>query len=187
MSPDAREPGDADEVVVARIGRPHGIRGEVSLELRTDEPERRLAPGALLAVRAPRGAAAGPDTLTVSASRWHQERLLVSFAEVPDRTAAEALRNSLLAVEVARGERPEDPEEYYDHQLVGLAVHPVGGERVGVVTEVLHSGAQDVLVVRRDDGREAMVPFVGALVPEVDLEAGRLTVADRPGLLDPED
>ena len=106
---------------------------------------------------------------------------------VPDRTAAETLRNSLLAVEVTPEERPEDPEEFYDHQLVGLAVHPVDGARVGVVAEVLHSGAQDVLVVRRDDGREAMVPFVAALVPEVDLAAGRILVADRPGLLDPED
>jgi 16S rRNA processing protein RimM len=182
MSPD--EPG---EVVVARIGRPHGIRGEVSLELRTDEPEHRLATGAVLTVRAPRGAAPGPATLTVTSTRWHQERLLATFAGVPDRTAAEALRNSLLAVAVTPDERPEDPEEFYDHQLVGLAVHPVDGERVGVVAEVLHSGAQDVLVVRRDDGREAMVPFVGALVPEVDLDNGRLTVADRPGLLDPED
>jgi 16S rRNA processing protein RimM len=176
-----------DEVVVARIGRPHGIRGEVSLELRTDEPERRFAAGAVLTVQAPRGATPGPTSLTVARSRWHQERLLVSFDEVPDRTAAEGLRNSLLAVEVTPEERPEDPEEYYDHQLVGLAVHPVGGDRVGEVAEVLHSGAQDVLVVRRDDGREAMVPFVAALVPEVDLAAGRLGVADRPGLLDPED
>ena len=179
---------DDGQVVVARIGRPHGIRGEVSLELRTDEPDRRLAPGAVLTAEHPRGAAPGlPATLTVARSRWHQERLLVTFEGVPDRTAAEALRNTLLAVAVTPDERPEDPEEFYDHQLVGLAVHPVGGDRVGVVSEVLHSGAQDVLVVRRDDGREAMVPFVEALVPEVDLAAGLLRVADRPGLLDPED
>ncbi|GAA1927898.1 ribosome maturation factor RimM [Nocardioides marmoribigeumensis] len=178
------EPG---QVVVARIGRPHGIRGEVSLELRTDEPERRLAPGAVVRLQAPRGAAPGPSTLTVERTRWHQERLLATFAGVSDRTAAEGLRNGLLSVEVTPEERPEDPEEFYDHQLVGLAVQPLEGERVGVVAEVLHSGAQDVLVVRRDDGREAMVPFVSALVPEVDLTAGTITVADRPGLLDPED
>ncbi len=183
MSPDA-----PDEVVVARIGRPHGVRGEVTLELRTDEPQRRLAAGAVLAVRQPRGAAAGlPRTLTVTATRWHQQRLLATFAELADRTAAEGMRNCLLAVEVVPEERPEDPEEFYDHQLVGLAVHQVGGDRVGEVAEVLHSGAQDVLVVRRDDGREAMVPFVQALVPEVDLAAGRVLVEDRPGLLDPED
>jgi 16S rRNA processing protein RimM len=183
MSPD-----QPDEVVVARIGRPHGIRGEVTLELRTDEPDRRLAPGAVLTVRPPRGAPAGlPGTLAVAAARWHQERLLVSFDGVLDRTAAEALRNCLLAVAVTAEERPEDPEEYYDHQLVGLAVHPLDGDRVGEVAEVLHSGAQDVLVVRRDDGREAMVPFVEALVPEVDLAGGLLRVADRPGLLDPEE
>ena len=178
---------EAEEVVVARIGRPHGIRGEVSLELRTDEPERRFAPGAVLTVRAPRGAAPGPATLTVSAARWHQERLLVRFAEAHDRSAAEALRNCLLAVSITPEERPEDPEEFYDHQLVGLAVHPVDGGRVGEVAEVLHSGAQDVLVVRRDDGREALVRLVAALVPVVDLTLGLLRVADRPGLLDPED
>jgi 16S rRNA processing protein RimM len=185
MRSDASEP-PGETVVVARIGRPHGIRGEVSLELRTDEPERRLARGAVLAVQAPRGAVAGPTTLTVGSTRWHQERLLASFDGDADRTAAEGLRDCLLSVAVTPDERPEDPEEFYDHQLVGLAVHPVGGDRVGVVAEVLHSGAQDVLVVRRDDGREAMVPFVAALVPEVDLAAGTLSVADRPGLLDPE-
>lgn len=178
---------DPDEVVVARIGKPHGIRGELTLELRTDEPERRFAVGERLLVRAPRAASGLPSTLTVRTARWHQDRLLVGFEEVADRNAAETVRNCVLAVAVAPQDRPADPEEFYDHQLVGLAVHPDDGERVGEVVDVLHSGAQDVLVVRRDDGREAMVPFVSALVPAVDLDAGRLIVADRPGLLDPED
>lgn len=180
--------GPADEVAVGRIGRPHGIRGEVSVELWTDEPERRFADGAQLLVRRP-SASPPPEhpTLTVVASRWHQERLLVRFTELPDRTAAEAARGLDLVIAVSPDERPEDPEEYYDHQLVGLRVSTTDGAEVGVVAEVMHSGAQDLLVVRREGRGDALVPFVAALVPEVDLDGGRLLVADRPGLLEPLD
>jgi len=175
-----------DEVVVGRIGKPHGIRGEVSVELSTDEPERRFTDGAQLLVRRPRvGPAPEHPTLTVAATRWHQDRLLVRFVELPDRTAAEAARGLDLVTLVAPDERPDHPEEFYDHQLVGLAVVTTEGVAVGVVADVMHSGAQDLLVVRRDGRDDALVPFVAALVPEVDLAAGRLTVADRPGLLEP--
>ena len=177
------------EVAVGRIGRPHGIRGEVSVELWTDEPERRFADGARLAARRPQG---GPPqtpssltALTVAATRWHQGRLLVRFTELSDRTAAEAARGLDLLVTVAPDERPEDPEEFYDHQLVGLTVVTTDGVAVGVITEVMHSGAQDLLVVAREGRDDALVPFVSALVPEVDLEQGTVVVADRPGLLEP--
>ena len=177
-----------DEVVVARIGRPHGVRGEVSVEVRTDEPERRFAVGAVLDLRtAGRSAAGGPSSLTVTGSRSHQDRLLLTFAEVADRSAAEALRGALLVTELVAGEVPADPEEFYDHQLVGLAVVTDDGSAAGTVVEVLHNGAQDLLVVRRDGREDALVPFVTALVPEVDLAARRVVVADRPGLLGPED
>jgi 16S rRNA processing protein RimM len=177
---------ERDEVVVGRVGRPHGIRGEVSVELRTDEPERRFAVGSRLLVRRPAtGPAPAYPVLTVAAARWHQDRLLVRFEELPDRTAAEASRGLLLATEVDAAESPEDPEEYYDHQLVGLRVRTTEGAEVGEVAEVLHSGAQDLLVVRRPDRDDALVPFVAALVPEVDLAARVLLVADRPGLLEP--
>ena len=178
----------ADEVAVGRLGRPHGIRGEVTVELWTDEPARRFADGARLAVRRP---AAGPQppftTLTVAATRWHQDRLLVRFEELSDRTAAEQARGLDLFVQVRGDERPDDPEEFYDHQLVGLAVVTTDGSAVGVVSEVMHSGAQDLLVVQREGRDDALVPFVSALVPEVDLEGRRLVVADRPGLLEPLD
>jgi 16S rRNA processing protein RimM len=184
-----------EQVTVGRVGRPHGIRGEVTVEVRTDEPDRRFTAGARLQVQAPRTGAPVPDPVTVTGARWHQGRLLVSLAEVRDRDSAEAMRDCLLLVDIDPSVRPDHPAEYYDHQLVGLAVHtrPEGrGDgsdtvAVGSVSEVLHSGAQDVLVVRRDDGREAMVPFVAELVPEVDVASGRIVVADRPGLLDPED
>jgi 16S rRNA processing protein RimM len=176
------------EVVVGRIGKAHGVRGEVSVEPRTDEPGRRFADGAVLGVRTPRGEApTGPErpaVLTVSSSRWHQSRLLVAFAEATDRAVAEALRGLTLVVDVDAAETPEDPEEFYDHQLVGCEVITTDGRHVGEVAAVLHSGAQDLLSVMTDDG-EALVPFVSALVPVVDLSARRVEVADRPGLLSP--
>jgi 16S rRNA processing protein RimM len=187
------EPGDTatTEVVVGRIGRAHGVRGEVAVELRTDEPDRRFALGASLRTRTPQGdPPPGPDrpgTLTVASTRWHQSRLLVGFAELADRTAAEQVRGLVLVTDVDTAEAPEDPEEFYDHQLVGLAVVTTDGDPVGEVAEVLHSSAQDLLVIRTPDGRDQLVPFVTALVPVVDVAAGRLEVADRPGLLTPLD
>lgn len=168
------------EVVVGRIGRPHGIRGEVSVEVRTDDPEGRLAPGTTLRTDP---AAAGP--LTIETGRVHSGRLLLGFQGYPDRTAVEALRGVLLVTDVDPDERPEDPEEYYDHQLAGLAVRTVEGEDVGTLHEVLHLPGQDVLAVRRADGSEVLVPFVHEIVPEVDLQAGQLLVDPPPGLLAP--
>ena len=175
------------EVVVGRIGKAHGLRGEVSVEVRTDEPERRFAVGTVLRTQAPQGwPPRGPNlptALTVGSTRWHQSRLLVRFDEVPDRNVAEAVRGLLLAVEVDPDESPEDPEEFYDHQLLGLRVVTTGGADVGELVDVVHGPAQDLLAVRSDDGREVLVPFVSALVPVVDVPAGRVEVADLPGLL----
>jgi 16S rRNA processing protein RimM len=172
------------DVVIGRIGKPHGLRGEVTVELRTDEPDRRFAVGTPIRAERPSGSAAPWAELTVASTRWHQTTLLVRFEELPDRTTAEAARGLLLHVDVASDETPEDPEEFYDHQLVGLAAQGLDGETLGEVTAVVH-GAQDLLQVRTPDGREALVPFVAALVPEVDLAAGRVVVADRPGLVSP--
>ena len=179
------------EVVVGRIGRAHGVKGEVSVEPRTDEPDRRFADGALLRTQTPQGAVPqGPDrpsSLTVRRTRWHQSRLLVTFAELADRTAAERVHGLVLVTDVDTAEVPADPDEFYDHQLVGLAAVTTDGAPVGEVVEVVHGAAQDVLTVRTPDGREVLVPFVSALVPVVDVPGGRLEVADRPGLLTPLD
>jgi 16S rRNA processing protein RimM len=172
------------EVVVGRIGKAHGIRGDVTIDVRTDEPDRRFAPGSVLRVEAPRGSATTLRTLTVDRARWHSSRLLVVFAEVPDRNAAEAARGLLLLADVPPDESPEDPDEFYDHQLVGLAAYDVEGRALGEVTGLVH-GAQDLLAIRTPDGRDTLVPFVKALVPEVDVAGGRVVVADRPGLVTP--
>jgi 16S rRNA processing protein RimM len=172
------------EVVVGRIGKPHGLRGEVTVEVRTDEPDLRFAIGTVLTAEPPRGSASGLTALEVVSVRWHQTALLVHFAELPDRTAAEGARGTLLLAHVPADATPDHPEEFYDHQLVGLAVLDLDGRPIGEVTGVVH-GAQDLLEVRAADGRPTLVPFVAALVPEVDLAAGCVVVADRPGLVAP--
>jgi len=166
------------QVVVARIGRPHGVRGDVTVEPRTDEPDRRLAAGAVLVTDS-----TSHPTLTVDTSRWHSGRLLLHFEEVSSRSEVEELRGTLLSVDVDPHERPADPDEFYDHQLVGLSVVLPDGSPVGVVSEVGH-GAQDLLIVARPEGGTVMVPFVTAIVPEVDLDARRVVVDPPAGLLD---
>jgi 16S rRNA processing protein RimM len=170
------------QLVVGRISRPHGIRGEVLVEVRTDEPELRFKTGAVLATEP---AAAGP--LTVASRHWHSGRLLISFAGVADRDQAEGLRGTLLVIDSAEVSESSDPDEFHDHELVGLAVVTTAGEPVGTVTDVRHHG-QDLLViagVSARAGEEILVPFVSAMVPEVDVPAGRLVVDPPPGLLDP--
>ena len=186
MSTDAADgPSDEVDVVVGRIGKPFGLRGEVTVDVRTDEPERRFAPGSTLRAGLPPGSASSLRSLTVATSRWHQSVLLVSFEELADRTAAEGARGIVLHATIPAGASPDDPDEYYDHQLVGLAAYDVDGTALGTVAGLVHGGAQDLLRVDTPDGREALVPFVKALVPEVDLPGGRVVIADRPGLVTP--
>jgi len=168
-------------VVVARIGRALGVRGDVLIDSRTDEPERRFAIGNRLLV------AESERWLVIESARHHGSRLCLHFAGIDDRTAAESLTGLLLEVERAPGERPADPDEYYDDALIGLAVVTQDGEPIGVVAEVLHLPAQDVLAVATAEGREVLVPFVSEIVPDVDLEAGRVVVHPPDGLLDAEE
>ncbi|MFB7458900.1 MULTISPECIES: ribosome maturation factor RimM [unclassified Streptomyces] len=167
------------QLVVARIGRAHGIKGEVTVEVRTDEPELRLAPGAVLATDP---ASAGP--LTIETGRVHSGRLLLRFEGVSDRSAAEALRNTLLIAEIDPEELPEGEDEYYDHQLMDLDVVLEDGTEIGRITEISHLPSQDLLIVERPDGTEVMIPFVGEIVTEIDLEEQRAVVDPPPGLID---
>src|SRR5262249_19093026 len=151
--------------------------GEVTVEVLTDDPELRFAVGASVATDP-----AGRGPLVVEGRRWHKDILLLSFAEVVGRDAAEELRGTMLVIDSADVAPSEDPDEFHDHQLIGLAVETTSGEPVGEVSDVLHHG-QDLLVVRRRGQDDALIPFVKALVPEVDLEGGRLVVDPPEGLL----
>ena len=132
------------QLVVGRITRPHGVRGEVSVEVRTDEPDRRFAVGRVLATDP---VAAGP--LTIESLRWHSGRLLVTFAGVTDRNLAEELRGTWLTLDSAEAGPSDDPDEFHDAELIGLAVVTTTGQPVGRVTDVRHFG-QDLLVIEPD-------------------------------------
>ena len=177
-------------VIVGRVGRPHGVRGELVIAVRTDEPDARFAVGATVETEQ-------HGTLTVARSRWHSGQLLVQFKGIGDRTEAGELSGAWLSVDPEGLPRPEDPDEFRDHELIGLAVRTVAGEPVGVVSDVLHYG-QDLLVVRPAQGAggppgpggppgaqdERLVPFVKAIVPEVNMADGVLVIDPPPGLLD---
>lgn len=164
------------EICVGVIGRAHGIRGEVSIDLRTDEPDRRFGVGAVLRFED------SPRTVTIASTRDHSGRFVVRFAELPDRTAVESVRGTRLVVDIDPAEMPDEPEEFYDRQLVGLRALDAHGTLIGEVTTVVHLPAQDLLEIRTASGPR-LVPFVEAIVPIVDLAAGEVRLADVPGLL----
>jgi 16S rRNA processing protein RimM len=165
-------------VAVGRIGPVIGVKGEVFVEPWTEQVEDRFAEGAVLATEP---ADRGP--LTVLAIRQHRGRLVVSFAGIEDRDAAGALHH--VQVLVAASARPplEDPDDFYDTDLIGLAAVTVAGRSLGPVSDVVHAPAGDYLVVLVD-GRECLVPFVRAIVPVIDLPAGRITLDPPDGLLE---
>ncbi|MEV6554752.1 ribosome maturation factor RimM [Nocardia sp. NPDC051756] len=173
------------ELVVGRVAKSHGVRGELVVEIRTDEPEARFAPGSTLRGRLARSKEV--RDFTVESAREHSGRLLVFLAGVADRDSADALRGTLFVVDSDDLPPGDDPDEYYDHELEGLTVRLLDETVVGTVREVLHSAAGELLSVKAaDDGREILIPFVNAIVPTVSL-ADRLIVIDPPeGLLDPE-
>ncbi len=186
-------------LVVGHIGKPHGIRGEVLVTVRTDEPEERFVAGTVFATEVPRDrrVSAGPapqsapgvpyrvpDKLVLESLRWHQGRIIAQFEGVHDRNVAEALRGVLLQVDSADVAPPEDPEEFHDHQLVGLRVESVDGTGLGTVGRIEHAPASDLIVLHKTGGGTALIPFVSQIVPTVDLAGGRVVVDPPEGLLD---
>ncbi|MHA7180852.1 ribosome maturation factor RimM [Arthrobacter sp. MDB2-24] len=165
------------EVLVARIGKPHGIRGEVTVQLFTDAPEDRFEPGETFRVED-----AAVSELTVAKARWNKDILIVGFEQVADRNQAETLRGARLFID-SDGTDDGDDDSWYEHELVGLDAR-VEGESVGKVTGLRTMAVQDLLVVELADGHEALVPFVGEIVPEVDPEGGFVTIVPPAGLFD---
>lgn len=160
---------------VARIGKPHGLRGEVTVQTFTDVPDERFVAGAVFETEP---AARGP--LTLAGARSTAAAWLLVFDEAPDRTAAEALRGTVLFADLDTDEE----DGWYESDLVGLEVVDPSGARVGTVTALHIRPAQDLLEVALAAGGEALVPFVAAIVPEVDVDAGRVVVDAPEGLLD---
>lgn len=165
------------QVVVARIGKAHGLRGEVTVQVLTASPGERFVPGATFETEP---AAAGP--MVLRSARDHNGVLLLAFEHTEDRSGAEALRGIRLLGDVL--EEDDDEDSWYERDLVGLKAVTVGGDEVGEVTALQSRPTQDLLVLRLTDGREALIPFVSAIVPEVDIEGGRIVVDPPAGLLE---
>lgn len=169
------------ELLVGIAARAHGLRGELVVDVRTDSPEERFVPGVVLTARR----AGVPDSaVTVESSRPHSGRLLVRFVEVPDRNAAEAMRGARLVIDADAVGPPADPEEFHVLQLEGLRAELEDGTVVGTVREVVHGPGGELLVLARADLPDALVPFVRAIVPTVDLDSGRVVLTPPEGLLD---
>ena len=165
------------QLQVARIGKPHGIRGEVTVQVLTDAPEDRFVPGTDFVVEP---ASAGP--LTVHSARWNKDIQLLAFEEIETRNEAETLRGAKLFIETEELDEDDD-EGWYEHELVGLEAR-VGSEVVGKISGLNTMPVQDLLVVETPDGKEILIPFVEQIVPEVNVEEGYVLVTPPAGLFE---
>ncbi|WP_211881262.1 ribosome maturation factor RimM [Pseudarthrobacter albicanus] len=166
------------QLQVARIGKPHGIRGEVTVQVLTDAPGDRFVPGTRFVVEP---ASAGP--LTILGARWNKDILLLAFEEIETRNEAETLRGAKLFIETEELDEDDDDEGWYEHELVGLDVR-VGGKVVGKVSGLNTLPVQDLLVVTSTDGKEILIPFVEQIVPEVNVAEKFVLVTPPPGLFE---
>jgi len=180
----ARPPKSAKtQLRVGRLVKAHGLKGALKLELYTDDPEGRFTPGASFTLQVPESSPWHGKPLTVREFRWMNSHPVAFFEGVDDRSAAEELVRAILWVDQDPEDIPTEDDAWYDHQLVGLDVVREG-EVVGRVVRVEHFPAQDLLIVRVVGDREVLVPFVKALVPEVDVAGGRVLVTPPPGLFE---
>lgn len=170
------------QVRVARLTKAHGLKGAIKLELYTDDPDRRFTPGAKFDLQVPTSSPWHGKSLELSELRWYNGHAVGFFVGVGDRTAAEGLVKAILWVDHDPAELPEEPDAWYDHQLVGLRAMR-DGEPVGLVIRVDHLPAQDLLAISTD-GREVLVPFVAVFVPAVDIAAGTITLTPPAGLFE---
>lgn len=177
--PDEAADPEGTLLVVGRLGRPHGLKGELTVAVRTDDAPGRFVPGA--------GFLTEPDVgvLTLAAARQHTGRWVLRFEDVLSRDDAEDLRDVELLVDTSLDEAEEDA--WPVAALVGLRAEHVDGTALGTVVALEAGAAQDLLVVDTGRGARVLVPFVTALVPQVDVEGGRVVLDPPGGLFDPED
>ena len=184
---DAAPGPHTQQLRVGRLVKAHGLKGALKIELYTDDPQRRFAPGAVFTLQVPTSSPWHGKTLELTELRFYNSHPVGFFQGVDDRSAAETLVKAILWVDQDPSETPEEPDAWYDHQLVGLRALRDGVE-VGKVIRVDHLPAQDLLAVKSGD-REVLVPFVAAIVPAVDIAAGTVTITPPAGLFEelPED
>jgi 16S rRNA processing protein RimM len=169
------------ELIVGRVAKAHGVTGELVVDVRTDDPELRFAPGAILRAKA---SDHRERNYVVAAVRPHGNRLLLRLEGVAGRDAADAMRGSLFVIDSEDLPPIEEPDTFYDHQLEGLLVRTTAGRGIGTVTEVLHTAAGELLAVDRADADELLVPFVSAIVTSVSLDSGIVEIDPPEGLLE---
>ena len=175
-------PEHRSQLRVGRLTKAHGLKGALKIELYTDEPDKRFVPGATFTLQVPEESPWHGKNLTLAEMRWYNGTAVGFFVDVDDRTQAETLARAILWIDVDTELSPDEPDAWYDHQLVGLTVVR-DGTPVGTVSRVDHFPAQDLLVVATDKG-EVMVPFVSAIVPAVDIAAKTVTVTPPGGLFE---
>ncbi len=165
-------------VIIGRLRKPHGLRGEMVLEVLTDHPEARFYPGAVVFV--------GPRQvpLTVRSVRpFGEQGLLIAFEGYPDRSAVEVLRNQWLTIAADEVAAPQTDDEYYDFEVLGLQVVTEAGQVLGTLVEILETGANDVFIVEPEDGPQILLPVTEEVIRAFDFESGRVVVRSLPGLL----
>ena len=167
---------------VGRFLKAHGLKGAIKLELYTDSPNERFVPGAVLELQVPEESPWFGKTVTVSELKWFNSSPVLFLKDVADRTQAESLIKAILLVDQDLDELPKEPEAWFQHQLVGLAVMR-NGVKVGEVARLEQFPAHDMLIVKTANS-EVMVPFVKAIVPEVDLVGQRIIVTPPNGLFE---
>lgn len=169
-------PGEPRFLVIGKLRRPHGLRGELLMEVITDFPER-IQPGVIVYA----GDAHQP--LRVQKRRLHNDGLLIAFEGVMDSEKIQELRNCLVYVRI--DDRPNLPQgDYYHHQILGLNVVDENGAPLGRVVEILETGANDVLVIAQEEKNgNFLLPYIDSVVRSIDLIGGRITVHLLPGIV----
>ena len=173
---------DTTQLRVGRLLKAHGLKGALKVELYTDEPEKRFAPGAVFTLQVPTASPWHGKTLTLIELRWYNQAPVAFFEGVADRTGAESLVKAILWVDKPTAELPDEQDAWYDHQLVGLRVIRDGVD-IGRIARVDHLPAQDLLAIETGD-TEVLLPFVQAFAPTVDLAAGTVVITPPAGLFE---